>query len=262
MTPLIKIGQIYFKREDQNITGSAKDRAIPSIIEGLKKQGFTKAVISSTGNAAISAQYFCNLANIELIVFISPKTNRNKISLIKNPITSDKPISDAFKYAKKNNAYLIRLSTDPETEKGYQIIGKEILEQLPEVTSIFVPTGSGATIFGIYKSVPRTVNLIAVQPASHCPIASHYDKDYIPESDTITDALGAKLLPLKSIIFDTINSGAVVQNANLIKAQEYLEKNNIITSAEGALALAGYTKYKNYLITGDYPVILLTGAKR
>jgi len=262
MTPLVQIDQIYFKREDTNITGSAKDRAIPLIIDEIVKNNFKEAVISSTGNAAISAQYYCDISNIKLTIFVSKKIDPNKLKLLKNPILSNKPISDAFKYAKQNSAYLIRISTDSEAEKGYQRIGEEIQNQLPQVTSIFVPTGSGATIFGIYKSIPGNINLIAVQPASHCPIASHYDKDYIPELETITDALGAKLLPLKEIVWDTVNSGAVVQNNDVIKAQKFLEKNNIITSAEGALALTGYFKYKNYLISGDYPVILLTGAKR
>ena len=44
-TPLIKLENIYFKREDLNKTGSAKDRAIIFQIENLKKQGFKSAVI-------------------------------------------------------------------------------------------------------------------------------------------------------------------------------------------------------------------------
>jgi len=72
--------------------------------------------------------------------------------------------------------------------------------------------------------------------------------------------LGAKLLPLKNIIFQKIKNGAVIQNQELKKAQEYLEKNNIFTSPEGALALAGYFKFSQK--AGNFPVIILTGAKR
>jgi len=257
MTPLIKIDQIYFKREDQNITGSAKDRSISLQVETLIKQNFKDAVISSTGNAAISAQYFCNKFNIPLKIFVSQKTNSQKLKLIKNYTTSLKPISSAFKYAKSNNAYLLRQSTDPTSIVGYGNIGKEILEQLPETTSVFIPCGSGTTAMGIASLIK---NVCIVQPASHCPLASYYDLDYTKETETITDALGAKLLPLKRNIFKEIPHGTVVQNADVIKAQEYLEKNNISTSAEGALALAGYLKMKD--MAGNYPVILLTGAKR
>lgn len=257
MTPLIKIGQIYFKREDQNITGSAKDRAISLIIDEIVKNNFKEAVISSTGNAAISAQYHCNRSNIKLTCFVSKKINPDKLKILNNPILSDKPISDAFKFAKANNAFLIRLSTNSFSKSGYQQIGKEIREQLPQATSIFVPTGSGATAFGIASEFK---NVCIVQPASHCPLASHYDKNFAPETETITDALGAKLLPLKKHIFKEIPHGVVVQNQDVINAQNFLIKNNITTSPEGALALAGYYKIKES--AGDYPVIILTGAKR
>jgi len=82
-TPLVKIDNLYLKREDLNLTGSAKDRAIVFQIENLKKQGFNQAVISSTGNAAISAAYFCQKANIKLTVFLSPDVNLHKLEIIK-----------------------------------------------------------------------------------------------------------------------------------------------------------------------------------
>ena len=259
MTKLYKIDNIYFKREDENITGSAKDRVIPEIINYIAKKKLKEAVISSTGNAAISAQYFCSKKNIKLTVFVGKKIEKNKLKLIKNPIISDKPISDAFKYAKSNNSYLIRLSTN-NLSSNYKKIAQEVLRQIPNITDIFIPCGSGATALNIKKSLPSKINLFIVQPASHCPLASSYDPSYIPETKTITTALGVKYLPLKKEILQTIKKGIVVQNNEVIKAKKFLEKNNIQTSPEGALALAGY--FKNKKKTKSYPVILLTGKKR
>jgi len=63
-------------------------------------------VISSTGNAAISASYYCQQANIPLTIFVSPKIKPNKLSLIKGHIIqSPQPISDAIKFSKANHAY-------------------------------------------------------------------------------------------------------------------------------------------------------------
>jgi threonine dehydratase len=259
MTKLDKIDNIYFKREDQNITGSAKDRVIPNIVNFIKKQKIKEAVISSTGNAALSAQYFCHKNNIKLTIFVSPKISKNKLKLIKNPIISQKPISDAFKYAKNNQAYFIRLSTD-KLALHYGDIAAELVKQKPEITDIFIPCGSGATARYIKKKLPPSVNVFIVQPASHCPLASIYDKDYSSEQETITTALKAKYIPLKEEIKQIIKNGLVVQNKEVIKAQEFLEKNKIYTSPEGALALAGYFKNKNN--PNSCSVILLTGAKR
>lgn len=270
-TPLIKLENIYFKREDLNETGSAKDRAIIFQIENLKKQGFKQAVIPSTGNAAISASYYCHLNQIELTVFLSPKVNPNKLALIKkNPcqvIFSNKAISDAFKFAKKNNYYFLRQSTDPSALVGYQEIGKELNKEIPEITSIFIPVGSGSTLFGISKSLNSSVRIFAIQPASNCPISKNFDQDYQPETKNITDAISVKYLPLKPQIISTIKNsggtGLVVQNRDILIAQQELELRQIKTSLEGVMAFAGLKKaIDNELKTGGYPVVLLTGCQR
>lgn len=266
MTPLINLGNVYFKREDFNLTGSAKDRSLEMQVKYLASENYLSAVISSTGNAAISAQYFCQKYGINLTIFVSPHTDKSKLKLIANYIVSNNPISDAFKFAKKNRSYLLRQSTDPIALTGYGKIATEIIKQLPQVSSIFVPVGSGTTLLGISQKLPKSIPIFGVQPASHCPISSIFDHDYIPENITITDALGVKLLPLKNKVITAIKEhrgqGIVVQNKEVVQTQNYLKSNNIITSAEGALTLAGLNKIKSQYDIGLFPVVILTGGMR
>lgn len=270
-TPLIKIENIYFKREDLNPTGSAKDRAMIFQIENLKKQGFNQAVISSTGNAAISAAHYCQLNQIDLTIFLSHKVNQNKLELIKKNkcqiFFSDKPISDAIKFSKKNKVYLLRQSTDPSALIGYQQIGKELINELPQITSVFIPVGSGTTLLGISQSLNPSIKIYAIQPASNCPLSKLFDQDYLPETENITDSISVKYLPLKSQVIAAIKNskgaGLVVQNQNILNTKNSLNFNQIETSKEGAMALAGLKKaIKNGLEIGDYPVVILTGCQR
>lgn len=270
-TPLIKLENVYFKREDLNETGSAKDRAVIFQIENLKKQGFNQAVISSTGNAAISASYYCHSNQINLTVFLSPKINQNKLKLIQKNncqiIFSKKPISDSIKFAKKNNIYLLRQSTDPSALIGYQEISKELMEELPQITSIFIPVGSGTTLLGISKLLSPSVKIYAIQPASNCPLSKYFDQNYQPEIENITDAISVKYLPLKSQIISALKNsngtGLIIQNQDILETQEFLESNQIKTSLEGAMTYAGLKKaIKNNLDIGNYSVIILTGCQR
>lgn len=270
-TPLVKLDNFYLKREDQNITGSAKDRAIPFQIIHLKKLGFTQAVISSTGNAAISAAHFCHKNKVNLIIFLSPKISPIKLSLLKKfnveIIISSQPISDAIKFSKANQSYLLRQSTDPTSLIGYQQISQELIEQLPEITSIFIPIGSGTTLLGITQKLPRYVKIFGVQSVANCPISKIFDADFQPETRLITDALSAKFIPQKNQIINAIKqsggSAFTLQNEAIISADTYLKSKGIETSLEGSLAFAGYQKaIKNHFDIGNYPVILLTGAKR
>ncbi len=256
MTPLEKFGEVYLKREDKNLTGSAKDRAIELQVEQLIKLGFTKAVISSSGNAAISAGYFCQKNHVSLTAYLPIKIPNSKLALInaQSIIVNATPISSAFRLS-KSGYYFLRQSTDPIARVGYQQIATEILQQYPQVSSIFIPVGSGATLLGISEKLPKTVKIFAVQPASHCPIAGYFDHEFIPETTTATDALSVKMLPLKQSVVSACYSGIVVQNADVLTQ-------NIDTSAEGNLAYAGYLKAKKIHPVGDYPIILLTGTKR
>lgn len=270
-TPLIKLDNCYLKREDQNQTGSAKDRAVKEQIKQIKKLKLNQAVTSSTGNAAISAAYFCQQNNINLTVFLSPKINPQKLSIIKKYPCEIKislqPISNAIKFSKSKNAYLLRQSTDPIALTGYQQISQEIKKQIPQITSIFIPVGSGTTLLGIAQSLPKSVKIFAVQSAANCPISKIFDLSYIPEKKLLTDALSAKFIPQKEQIINVIKNspghGLVIQNREILLADKFLKSHKIITSFEGALTLAGFYKAVNKKLNpGKYPVILLTGAKR
>lgn len=265
MTPLTKIDNLYFKREDLNPTGSAKDRALPLQIQNLIKNGYDSAVISSTGNAAISASFYCQQAKIPLTIFISPKINNNKLSLIKGHIIKSlKPISDAIKFSKANHSYLLRQSTDPTAQIGYGEIAREILIQLPQITSIFIPVGSGTTLLGISKILPDNIKIFAAQPASNPTICSVFNPHYTSETNTITDSLSVKYLPLKKEIIKSIKkhrgSGIIVKNIDAINYLDYMKQ--FSSSPESALNLAAFYQAKKDFKVGDYPVILLTGTKR
>jgi threonine dehydratase len=271
MTPLIQLDQFYLKREDLNPTGSAKDRALIYQVSHLISQGYSGAVIASTGNAAISASYFCQHFGIKLTVFVSPKIHPHKLKLLQSLplklITSSTANSDAFKYAKDHHVYFLRQSTDTQALVGYRQLGQEIQNQLPQLTSIFVPVASGTTLLGISQALPPTVKIFAVQPASCAPISRVFQPQAPLENSTITDALGVRLLPLKPQIIHTLNqsqgSGLVVPNSQVIKYHQYLHQHQVNCSPEGGLALAGWHQAKNLgLNLGKYPLILITGTQR
>ncbi len=270
-TALDKIANLYFKREDQNTTGSAKDRAVSLQVKSALDQKYTSAVISSSGNAAISALHFCRLAHINLTIFLSPKTDPKKIAYLRalqaQIIFSPKPISFAFRQAKRNHSYNLRQSLDPKALEGYRQIGLEIVHQLPQVSSIFIPVGSGTTLLGLSAALPPQTKIFAVQPANRCPVASYFDQDFTPENTTLTTSLSIRSLPLKNKIIAAIKkshgSALVVQNQDVLDNLPFLSQNQINASAETALAVAGFRKaQKQNMDFGQYPLILVTGINR
>lgn len=270
-TPLTDIDGILFKHEYDNPTGSIKDRGMAYAISALYEQNIKSAVLSSSGNAAISAATYCRLANIKLKVFVSPKINKSKRKIIKELgcgiVVSKKPISNAFRYARKNKAYNLRQSTDPNATVGPMTLAYELIKQQPDIDAIFIPISSGSNLVGIvegyHKLKYKLPAIHAVQTQAVCPIASVFDKNYIYKSTSIAQAIVAKFIPKEQEIINIIKnskgSGWVIDDDSIITAHQWLNNKNIICSYEGAAALAAVWKAKKNGFSYKNPVCILTG---
>lgn len=269
-TPLVKIGDIYFKCEYKNPTGSHKDRATVLQISKLKKRNINKAVISSSGNAAISAATYCKEANIDLTVFVSPDVNKKKLQILQSLkceiIQSKKPVSAAFKFSREFNAYNLRQSTDPVAFSGYERIATEILKKVvPD--AIFLPVSSGTTLIGIalgFQKARQAIPIYAVQTDVIHPIAGVFDKDFKEASGkSLSDAIVARFTPLEDkvikIIKESNGFGWVINNKEMLEARRWLVSHRLDCSYEGAASLASLWKAKRKGYKFDNPVCLLTG---
>ncbi len=190
--------------------------------------------------------------------------NPDKLKLLNNPTLSPQPISDAIKYSKANHSYLLRQSTDPTALLGYQNIATELIEQIPQITSIFIPIGSGTTLLGISQKLPPTVKIFGVQSAFNPSITKYFPPSIPPENTNLTDALTARFLPLKKQIIAAIKNsqgqGITVQSKDILSGQNFLESQEILASPEAGLVYAGYLQAKQF--AGDFPVLLVTGTRR
>lgn len=264
---------ITLKREDKNPTGSLKDRGMAFLISKALEEGKRNLVISSSGNAAISAAEYCNLAKINLAVFVSSKINKRKLEKINEKgaeiFQSLRPVSEAIKFARKKNFFNLRPSRNEFGSEGYQTIAFELAQKEGVIDDFFLPVSSGTALLGIAKGfrklgfVPR---FHICQPASFCPLSGIYDKDSVLEKENLVDALVAKFTPLKGQIINLIKecggSGWVVENKQIVSAEEVLSAKKIDTSFEGALALACIIKARQKGVALGKTVCLLTGTKR
>lgn len=284
-TPEIEIEGIIFKREDLNPSGSVKDRGVSYQLNWAKKQGIKDLVISSSGNAAISACFFCQKLDINLFVFVSPKINRKKLDALYDypfqVVISQRPKSDSIKFAKKNNYFSLRSSTDPRGTIGYQEIAKEILGNLAcrqagrvnredegGINSIFIPVSSGTVLVGVaegFKAAGSLPQIHAVQTTAVNTIAKNFDQDFMPTKVSLADALVAKFTPQRkhiiALIKESKGAGWVVSDEQILEADKWLQEKGITTSFEGGATLAGIWKARKKGWELGRVICLLTGRK-
>lgn len=271
----IEIEGIIFKREDENPTGSVKDRGISYQLNWAKKTGIKNLVLSSSGNAAISACFFGQKFGLRLFIFVSPKINKKKLAIIEKypyPVfITNRPISDSIKFAKKNKFYHFRSSTDLRGTIGYREIAKEILESQGnqgnrKIGAVFLPVSSGTILAGIaegFRKLGSLPQIHAVQTPAVCPIAGEFDHDFLPAKSSLAESLVARYTLRKEKIVQLIKEsrgwGWVVSDEEIIKADGWLKKHGVITSFEGAAALAGVWKANEKDWQTKKTVCLLTG---
>ncbi len=270
-TPIIKIDDIYFKCEFENPTGSHKDRAFAYQISKLSHMGIKNAVISSSGNAAISAANYCKIAGIDLHIFVSGKINKEKLKVLQDLgckiITTPRSVSEAFKFSKINNAYNLRQSIDPNAPVGYQDIATEIIKEGIVPDAVFLPVSSGTAAVGIslgFEKLNHTVAIHAAQTDKVHPIASVFDKNFKKSSNiSLADAIVARFTPREDevirIIKKTHGSGWVISNNEMKAALSWLQSHDLNCSYEGACALAAFWKARKSGYSFKNPVCILTG---
>lgn len=276
-TPEVEMGGIIFKREDLNPSGSVKDRGISYQLNWAKKEGIKNLILSSSGNAAISACFFGQKLGLELFIFVSPKTDKKKLAIIKKysfrVFITNRPISDSIKFAKKNNFYHLRPSTDPRGTVGYREIAREILESQGNqgnrgIGAVFIPVSSGTTLMGVAEGFRKSdflLQLHIVQTAVVCPLAGKFDKDFVPAKLSLASALVAKYVPKKQEIIQLVKDsggwGWVVSDEEIVEADGWLKERGVATSFEGAASLAAVWKAKNKGWNLGKTVCLLTGRR-
>ncbi len=281
-TPVLRLGfleketgipYIYAKREDKNPTGSAKDRSLAFLISYLQSKNIKDIIVPSSGNTAISAIAYSVLADINIEIFISDKLSLEKTKRL-NKYTgknssrirvhrSKKPLSDAFKYSKEKNIPILRGSKDKYAVEGFKTISKEI-ENI-RADAIFIPVSSGTTLYGISQSLSTKCQIHLVQTSKINTISKFYDNDFIREDNSLCDSIVARVTERKKKVIDAIKKsrgwGWTIQNKDIKEAQDQLIKNDILTSPEGALTVAGLKKAVRKGYKFNRVVLLFTGSR-
>lgn len=293
---MIGVPSLYLKREDLNPSGSHKDRAVAYQLSAHIQDGAKSFVLSSSGNAAISAIMYSKFLNHELHLFLSPKLPGYKQHRFENilekpfPVKSDgeivqldnftfhfsnKAVSQSIKFAKETNSVLLRGSTDPYAVQGYKTIAFELIKQVPSAKEIFIPVSSGTAAIGIYEGYKSLNDQMGIEidiPEIHVvqttavnTFARAYDKDFKKTEtsivDSITDRVGHRKKEIDNAIQNTNGSGWVIKDDEIIQAENLLKFANVSTSYEGVMAVAAVKKALAFGRPPKNPVCIITGSK-
>jgi threonine synthase len=278
------VEHLYFKREDQNETGSLKGRSLAYQVSLNKQRGARALVISTSGNAGIAAAAYAKKAGIKIFVFISPDTESGKVADIQkyDPIVikSKRAIRFANYVSAKYKIPNLRPSVDDDSIEGFKSIAFEIADEAGDVDAVFTFVTSGSSFVGMYRGfeaykqlgkINKLPRMYAVQSGeifgvveefedNGCEIAKHEAQGsdvFPPHPDPLLEGegtrkagqFGIKDTRRKKEILNIINKtggrGIYVSEIEVEKAKRLLFENKIETSLEGCASFAGFMKMQN-----------------
>ncbi len=169
--------RVFLKREDLQPVHSFKLRGAYNRVSHLTPEERERGIIAaSAGNHAQGVALSAVRLGVRATIVMPRTTPSIKVDAVRGHgaevVLVGDSFSDAYGHARsieqETGATFIHPFDDPMVIAGQGTIGREILEQLPDVTHIFVPVGGGGLLAGIALYVKRLrpeVEVIGVEPA-------------------------------------------------------------------------------------------------
>lgn len=270
-----------------NPTLSYKDRATSLVVVKAMQQNITEIAAASTGNAGSSLAGLSARIGIRAHVFCPkriPLGKRIQIQAFGAQIyLVDGSYDDAFdlclEVSAKNKWYNRNTAYNPLTIEGKKSsvldMFIELNGKLPDV--IFVPTGDGVIIAGIYKGIYDLMNLgwIEKMPRLVAVQASGSDALYrfvrdgkfeFVSADTVADSISASsprnLYMAAHAVKETSGEVVCVTDEEILDAQaEIIRETGLMIEPASSSAYAGLKKYINEgkLKANEIPMTMFTG---
>ncbi|OGJ53761.1 hypothetical protein A2483_02590 [Candidatus Peregrinibacteria bacterium RIFOXYC2_FULL_33_13] len=267
---------LYFKREDKNKLGSHKTRSLGYQISYLYYRDIKRAAISTTGNAGICVAAYSKKAKIDLTVFVSPKINKGKLSMLKKAKIdlriSEKSGEELKRFLNETSAWDLRPSRDINSVYGMKSLGFEIYEQMPNLSSkyaIFLYASSGSSLIGLFEAFSnlKKLKLIKSLPQIHVvqsgkvsSSALYFDKGKknFKEGNPNIELRAKKMI---NCVKKTKGFGWYIENEEYENARKILRKSKIKIGEESIKAFAGYLRAVREKKKFKKAVVIVTGKR-
>ncbi len=283
---------LYIKDDTFNPTGSLKDRASYLVAAFAQQHGIRRIVVASTGNAASSMAGVGAAAGLEVTIFIPQSAPPAKlvqalqygaeVILVKGNYDKAYDLSLEYSASRRdsNEGYVLSRNTgyNPLTIEGKKTVSFEICAQLRDpVDFLFVPTGDGVILSGVYKgfrdlkslgTIDRVPTIFAVQAEGSRALYTAFQSGDFTEtpvpSATIADSIAVDVPRAGYYALRQLQSHdgrcVTVSDADITEAQRLLSSTTgLFAEPAAAAALAGFLAVKDQLPADARVVLLITG---
>jgi threonine dehydratase len=274
--------EIYLKLENLQMTGSFKERGALNRIAMLTPEQEARGVVAaSAGNHAQGVAYHATKRGIRSLIVMPLATPLVKVTATRGfgaevvlyGANYDEAYEEAMRLCEAAGMTFIHPFDDPAVMAGQGTIGLEMLEQIPGLEAVVVPTGGGGLIGGIACAVKEAcakegwpeVKVVGVQTSRLPSMVVACEADHpvtLEPATTIADGIavrraGSITLPIVEKYVDEIVTVDEDEIASAILM--LLEREKTLAEGAGAAALAAVLQGKTTIPAGAKTGVLISG---
>jgi threonine dehydratase len=271
---------LFLKPENQQPVGAFKLRGAYNKIASLSPADLKRGVIAySSGNHAQGVAHAARALGVKAVIVMpdnAPAIKREATAALGAEIVFVGPGSaerqlKAEELATKHGYAIVPPFNDEQIIAGQGTIGLEILEDLPEVETVFAPVGGGGLISGVATAIKLTkpsIKIIGVEPELAGDARASLRGGKIVQfsagdvSRTIADGLRSQ--SIGAINFEHIrlyvDDIVTVTEDEIREAVKLLAANpNTVAEPSGAVAVAGFLFHRAQLPKTRLNVAIISG---
>jgi threonine dehydratase len=267
---------VYLKLESELPTGSFKPRgALYALATNLKRRQIREVIASSTGNHGAAVAYAAKELKVPATIFLPENANPVKRQVIAQLgarlVERGRDLLEVFNYASDyassgEGIYFLNDATDADLPAGPATIACEIVEQLPEVDTVYAPMGDTALIRGIaaaLKQLSSGIRIVGVQAERAPAYCLSWNESRVVNTkscDTIADGLATRTPNPQNVerIRQLVDEVRLVSDEEMLTAIRHLLcQEHVVAEPAGAATTAAILAGS---VPGSHVVTLVTGS--
>ena len=244
--------RVILKLELFQKTGSFKVRGVINTLRQLTEDERARGVISlSAGNHAQALAWGARQFGVAATIVMPATAVPSKVAATRgyggNVIqTSGDLLATALELQRERGLTLVHPFDDLRVIAGQGTVGLEILEQIPDVSTVIIACGGGGLISGVaaaIKQVKPSVRVIGVEPAGADVMTRSLaagSPQRMAQLSTIADGLAAPFAGVRSFAHCQafVDEWFVVPDEAIVEAMKVLmERCKLLPEAAGAAAI-------------------------
>lgn len=250
---------VFFKMENEQLTGSFKIRGALSKISSLTSEERERGVVaSSAGNHAQGVAYSASRMKVNSKIVMPETAPLIKIDATKGygaeVVLHGQIYDEAFDKAKEiemnENRIFVHPYEDEQVIAGQGTIGIELFEKIPDLDTVVVPVGGGGLISGVavaLKTLKPSIKVYGVQSSLASGMEQLFHNKNLPiliPDPSIplsqVNAISPQLESTHGVYRSTIADGIAVKKPSIKMYEHFLKKwvDDIVTVTDEQIAEA------------------------